>query len=473
MSLKNFLRWKIGAALTLCALFAWTGCTVKDADNDIAMPDDEQEEEGGPISLADEELQYNHYLLSVFYLAANTHLHDVDWYVGYGEKAGFSSNYYEYPDVYYMYNQMEDNYTFYIGPYYTRKQDLSSTTDATYNLAVTVEDKDSSGLYITQVFPNGPGEKAGLKVGDKVLAIDATEPGDVSGFNKLSTGNDGDSLSLKVVRESDTLNIKAQLFCYNTPTVFVTYKDSIPVIKITEFASASAIRCEDANDQSFEDGSADEFEAALKATKGPTVIDLRGNGGGSMDQCLAMAEEFLSLGDTISILEYTDIAPDSVSQLIRKDLVIATKNGAGKGRYYVFLADTNTASCSEVILMGATLNLKSPVVGQITYGKSIGQYYLSTLAFGYGIITSMKMYDKNGVSPHDVGILPDYEIADTLKALDKAVELAKAGKEKRSKGYGTKRLHHFTDAFAKKATDKRGLPKGGAYRWKEAPPMKK
>ena len=338
---------------------------------------------------------------------------------------------------------------------------------------MTVEAKDSSGLYITQVFPNGPGEKAGLKEGDKILAIDATEPGDVSGFDKLSKGNNGDTLSLRVLREADTLNIKAQLFCYNAPTVFVTYKDSIPVIKITEFASASAVRCEDANDQNFENGSADELVAALKATKGPTVIDLRGNRGGSMDQCFAMAEEFLSNKDTIAILESTDVAPDSVSQLIRKDLVLATKNGAGKGRYYVFLADTLSASCAEFMLMGVTSNLQSPIVGQITYGKSIGQYYIPTKAYGYGIITAMKVYDKKGVSPHDKGFLPDYEIADSLKALDKAVELAKAGKEKRTKGYGTKRLHHFTDTFAKKTSNMKSLLRSGAYRWKEAPPIKK
>lgn len=473
MTLRKTVRWKTGTAIALCALFAWTGCTVKNADNDIAMPDEEQNEEEKPLTIADEELQYNHYLLSVFYLASSTHLHDIDWYAGYGEMAGYSSKYYEYPDIYFMYDQMEDNYTFYIGPYYTRKQDLSSSTEATYNLAVTVEDRDSSGLYITQVFPNGPGEKAGLKEGDKILAIDATEPGDVSGFDKLSKGSGGDTLSLRVVREADTLNIKAELFCYNAPTVFVTYKDSIPVIKITEFASASAVRCEDADDQNFENGSADELVAALKATKGPTVIDLRGNRGGSMDQCFAMAEEFLSVKDTIAILESTDLAPDSVSQLIRKDLVLATKNGAGKGRYYVFLADTLSASCAEFMIMGVTTNLLSPVVGQITFGKSIGQYYIPTKGFGYGIITSMKVYDKTGVSPHDKGILPDYEIADTLKALDKAVELAKAGKEKRTKSYGTKRLHHFTDTFAKKASDKNALLRSGAYRWKKAPLLKK
>lgn len=472
MSLKNSIKKKLSVTLTLCTALTWTGCTVKNADNEIAMPDSEQEE-NKPLSLADEEFQFNYEALYFYYLAASTQLGSIDKYKGYGQNAGYSPDYYEYPDIYYMYSQMDDNYTLYFGPYYAQQRDFSATTEDSYNLAVSVESRDSSKLVITQVFPNGPGEKAGLKEGDTILYVGATVPGDADGFNKLTSGKEGDSLSLKVLRGSDSLDIKAELFCYKMPSVTVTYRDSIPVIKITEYANASAVSCAEADDNTSENGTADEFKAALKATKGATVIDLRGNPGGTLDQCFTATEDLLSKGDTLIIFEYADMAPDSVHQMIMRENIVASKDGVGKGRYYVFLADTNTASCAEMMMMGATTNLKTPVVGMITYGKSIGQYYIPTIAKGYSIITGMKMYDKNGSSPHDYGFAPDYEIADSLKALDKAVELAKAGKEKRTKGYGTKRLHHFTDTFAKKASNGNMVPRGGAYKWKELPFKKK
>ena len=468
MSIEKFLEKKLWALVLLLATLLWTSCTVEGADDEIAMPEKEEEEEQ-PLSLAEEEFYYTYDALKFFYLAANTYLWDEARYMGLGEKNGFSPDYYEYPDIYFMYSKMNDPYTAYFGPYYAKKADFSSVTEKTYNLGVTVEAKDSSGLVVTQVFLNGPGAKAGLKEGDTILSVGATVPGDIEGFNKLTSGKDNDTISLNVLRGKDSLNIKAPLFCYMVPTVYVTYKDSIPIIKITEFASASAVRCEDADENSFENGTADEFNMALKATKGATVIDLRGNPGGALDQCFATAEALLSKGDTLIIREHAEIAPDTIHQMILIDRVVATENGAGKGRYYVFLTDTNSASCTEVMLMGVTPNLKSPIVGTITYGKSIAQYYIPTIAEGFSIITSTKMYDKTGASPHDYGFLPDYEIADSLKALDKAVELAKAGKEKRSKGYGTQRLHHFTDVFVKKASNGNPVPRGGAYMWKEFP----
>ena len=480
MFLGKIFGKKNGVAFLLCTILMWTGCSVDNADNEITMPDGNSsgnqlqppgKNQGGqqPYTLAETEYQFNYYALMFYYLAASTQLKDINWYVGKGELAGFSSDYYEYPDIYYMYDLMDDNYTNYIGPYYAKQFDFSSATEDTYGIAVSVEANDSAKLVVTQVYPKGPGEKAGLKEGDIIISVGTTTPGDPEGFNKLTTGQAKDTISLKVQRGNDTLNIAVPLFCYKSPTVYLSYRDSIPVIKITEYVDASAISCEEANDYSFENGTADEFDAALKSTSGPTIIDLRGNGGGSVDQCLATTEALLSKGDTIILNEYTDIAPDSIHQIIMHEWVVATKDGAGKGRYYVFLADTNSASCAETMLIGATTNLKSPVVGMVTYGKNIGQYYIPTPANGYSIITSMKVYDKNHQSPHDRGILPDYVIADSLQALDKAVEIAKKATEKRSAGYSTERKHHFTDTFAKKASSSKGLPRGGAYKWKKLP----
>ncbi len=465
MNQKNIFFYALSAA----TLLLWSACTVKHADDEIAMPcfgdqcENQTSDDDRVLSVAEQEMLENYYILSVYFIDSKKKLDDINLYIGQGEKAGFSPEYYEYPDIYYMYSMMGDDYTLYFGPYYASKYDFSSSTDPIYNLGVSRESINSK-VFITQVFQDGPGDKAGLKAGDTILSVGTTEPGDVGAFDRLTSGKDGDEIKLRILREADTLDISAQLFCYLEPTVFASFKDSIPVIKITSFETNSATNCADANDQNSDKGTKHEVQSILSKTSGPTVIDLRGNPGGSIPECIGAAEQFLSKGDSIVILESTAVAPDSVSQMIITERFVATEDGVGKGRYFVFLADSATASCSEILLAGVTQNLKSPIVGQQTYGKGIGQYYIPTYAGGYSIVTSLRISDKDFVTYHDKGFLPDYDISDSLKALEKAVEIAKLGKEKRTKGYGTKDQGHFKNALAKKAGSKNALPRGGAYK---------
>lgn len=468
MNIKKILL----CTLATCSLTLWTACTVKHANSEIAMPD-EEEEIPQVLTAAEQELVENYQLLHFFFLNASEKLGDINSYNGYGEKAGYSPEYYEFPDVYYMYGQMGDSYTRYFGPYYVNKYDLDVSSEPSYSIAVSVQLADSQ-LVITQVFPNGPGEKAGLKEGDTILYVGNTKPGDEKSFEKLTSGSEGDSISFKILRESDTLDISAELFCYLEPTVFVSYRDSIPIIKISTFENFSAISCNEANSASENStkGTSDEVKAALQATKGAAIIDLRGNPGGALDACLKATELFLSKGDTIGSLEYTEIAPDEVNQMILSDRMVATEDGVAKGRYFVFMADTNSASCSETMLMGVTNTTQAPIVGMLTYGKGIGQYNIPTSAGGLSMITAMKLYDKNDISYHDKGIVPDYDIPDSLKALDKAVEIAKLGKEKRTKGYGAENQGHFENSLAKKAFSSKEPARGGAYKVIKNPLMK-
>ena len=56
--------------------------------------------------------------------------------------------------------------------------------------------------------------------------------------------------------------------------------------------------------------------------------------------------------------------------------------------------------------------------------------------------------------------------------MNKAIELAKGGKEKRTKGYGTEDQGHFSSSFNKTAATRSGLPKGGAYKIIKNPRIK-
>jgi C-terminal processing protease CtpA/Prc len=253
---------------------------------------------------------------------------------------------------------------------------------------------------------------------------------------------------MELFRESDTVDVKITLDDFYMPTVKTSYVDSVPVIRITEFSAVSV----------SDSGTYGEFMTALEKTKGAksTILDLRGNPGGDGDQCYAIAMEMLSKGDTVSINYEADY--DSVwkgekwdyYQVFDTLVYKAPTDGVGNKRYYVLMADTVSASCAELVLAALTANKKSPIVGMLSYGKGIGQMYLSSEAgiMGLAMITAFKVRDKNRKSYHDLGFVPDYEISDPQKQMAKAVELAKKRSAVRTAGYGTTRLGHFSKKSA-------------------------
>lgn len=452
--------------LGFLATFAlFIACSVDGADDKIIMPGGAAHANGDPTeseTLADSELTYNYSALALYYIYANEELDSIGAYKNQGNKNGYSSDRYEFPDVSYMFDQMKDDYTSYWSPYYMYAI-YSWLTEADAYVGIGAEAKAyGDTLVVSQVYPKSPSEKAGLLVGDTILSIDGSIPKTYEGFVKLIAGNEGDVLEMLVKRnEVDTIRVTVSEFLM--PSLFLDYEDSIPVIRIAEFRDITV------NDS----GSYGEWMTILGKIKDEksVIIDLRGNGGGSIDQCLNMASEFLSNKDTLIIEVEAHGDENFEYQVIDTTRVYAATDGIAKGMYVVFLADENTASCSETMMAAVASNIQSPIVGEISYGKGIGQVYFNTPAGGIARETSIHIYDRDFKSYHRVGFVPDFEIADSDKALSKAVELAKEATFKRTAGYGTKNTGHFANALMKSgATTKNAAPQkadiqSGAYRF--------
>ena len=71
---------------------------------------------------------------------------------------------------------------------------------------------DTGRCVVSQVFPGMPADKAGLQVGDVILAVDNRE---ISTFNELarfvSFKEPGDTMRLRIERDGQTLNLSAKL----------------------------------------------------------------------------------------------------------------------------------------------------------------------------------------------------------------------------------------------------------------------
>lgn len=431
-------------ALSICGLaLGYAACT-SDNGIDSNANDSVLTIESGLTNVTPE-FTYNYNLLRYFYIDQKTYLGLPEDYIGKANAQAMSEKNipWDFFNLYYMYDQMNDPFTYYLDPSRSISW-LNQLTNSEQTIGAGF-DLDSSYIpmdkYIVKdVAKKSPADKAGLRNGDEIIAIEGVPITNSVLFTRLAKAAEGDIIHYTVKRDSATLEIHAVIAQYNLPTVYLSYKDSIPVIEIDGFTSETP----------SDSGTFGEFITALRETKQykSTIIDLRNNGGGDIDQCTAMIKVFLAKGDTAIGMMYTQADTVNKRQVIDTTYQISTEDGIAKDRYFVFLANGKTASCSETLIAGAVSNKKFPIVGTTTYGKGIGQSIKLTPSISIASITAFKFFDKDGLSYHKYGIDPDFAISDNDLALAKATELAKEMNFTRVAGYGAVNTGHFTKQSA-------------------------
>ncbi|HUQ96430.1 MAG TPA: S41 family peptidase [Chitinophagaceae bacterium] len=213
-------------------------------------------------------------------------------------------------------------------------------------------------VHVLYVIPNGPSDKAGLQIGDKILAVNdssvvsKTMPSE--DIKKLIRGEGGTKVKLTILRKATTQFFYVTRGVIPLPSLDAAYMiDSVNgYIKLNKF-SETTYR---------------EFMQAMETLQSQhlknLVLDLRGNGGGLVTQATDIADEFLDGDKLIVYTEGTNTA---------KHEYRAKKEGVfEKGKLSV-LVDELTASASE-ILAGALQDWdRAQIVGRRSFGKGLVQ----------------------------------------------------------------------------------------------------
>jgi C-terminal peptidase prc len=279
-------------------------------------------------------------------------------------------------------------------------------------------------LEIFRVLPNSPALKSGLMSNDLITSINNTPLGSEAGEISVNFLNliQGDSLSIGIKRGDSLFNVNVIKDNTPIPSVYVdSVSNDIHLIHITQFVESSLDG--EVREDSIS-GTWLEFRDALIKTNSDkaTIVDLRGNGGGSVSQCVRMANEFIKSGDTIVVFDDRTNEPDQNG--LHYEYIIAGPSRLAGDRKFILLINSGTASCAEIFYIALKENRNFPSVGEKTYGKGIGQSLVQTPTKALLKFTSLEILDKNLKPYNGIGLSPDYQFSSPFDQLDKAIELA-------------------------------------------------
>jgi len=251
-------------------------------------------------------------------------------------------------------------------------------------------EKNNFETFVVSTFPDSPAARAGLRFGDKFIAVDGEN---VAGKNSSIVrdkvrGKRGSIVRVTVerfdTRKIETIEIRRNRVA--SPSIPDAYllRQNIGYIDFSE---------------GFNYTSLDEFNAVLSELKsqGMTslILDLRDNPGGVLEQSVRIAEKFLPRGQTI-LSQRGRFAIDN--------RIWKSENRNPETFPLVVLVNENSASASE-ILAGALQDYdRALIVGENTFGKGLVQSVIN-LPYNSGLtLTTARYYTPSGRS-----IQRDYE----------------------------------------------------------------
>ena len=325
-----------------------------------------------------------------------------------------------------------DPHTAYFSP--DEKADFESSIGnkpLSYGLTV-VEDEDGHA-QVGRLLPGGPAFQSGaLNEGDKIVAVrwDGKESIDVSDatalelYHILSTEG-GDRLTLGV-KKADGTRREVPLQKQRVATADQD-EDKVKGFllkgsKTVGYISLPAFYEDWENVKGVNGCANDVAKEIIKLKKeniGGLILDLRYNGGGSMDEAVQLSGLFIDAG--------------AVGQVVSRDAKVYTLKDVTRGTVWdgplLVLVNGSSASASEMVAGTLQDYNRALIVGSPTYGKATAQVVLpmdtsidlsrfdpTATASSYLKVTISKLYRVNGTTAQMSGVKPDVLLPDPPQA---------------------------------------------------------
>lgn len=290
-----------------------------------------------------------------------------------------------------MVNYLDDPYSSYLDK--EQAEALAQELNGQYEGIGAKIKLSNKQFSITEVFKDGPAEKAGLKKDDIILKI-----GDVSVEGKtlddvsaLIKNKEKDSFTITVDRKKEKVDITIKRSKVDLKSVDYRIikkdKKQIGVITISVFAKNTYAQFKEIIDKI-------DFNEVTSL-----VIDLRNNKGGHLTTATSIAEMFLNKND---VIYQTSTKKGTKKITSKKEQIINAK--------VVVLVNGSTASASEILAATFKENLNAEIVGVKTYGKGKVQQ-TKMLSDGSMVKFTIESWlTPNGEKIDQKGIEPTFEV---------------------------------------------------------------
>ncbi|MBW4827714.1 MAG: S41 family peptidase [Clostridiaceae bacterium] len=292
-----------------------------------------------------------------------------------------------------MLESLEDPYSTYMTK--AEFNDFMEHTKGVYGgIGVIVSPGEDNLITVVSPIEDTPGEKAGLKTGDKIIKVDGKEftADKMDAAVKLMKGKPGTDVNLTILRKdkdkkAENLELKIKREEIRLKSVKAQMlEDKIGYIKITSF-----------DDLTYKDFKK-EFEVLEKDEAKGIILDLRNNPGGLLDVCADIADEFLGEGTIVYTEDKNGEREYLNSDKGKTDLPL------------VVLVNEGSASASEILAGAIKDTDRGVLVGTKTFGKGIVQRIIK-LPDGSGYkMTVSEYFTPKGTNIHGIGIKPNVEV---------------------------------------------------------------
>jgi carboxyl-terminal processing protease len=298
--------------------------------------------------------------------------------------------------------ELDDPYSEFLDP--DEKREFDESLEGEFS-GVGIEISIEGGI-LTVITPlvGTPAEAAGIKAGDKVLAIDGetTEKITLSGASTRIRGETGTTVTLTVRHTDDTIveiPIVRSLIVID-PVESKTLEDGkIGYIRILRFESDTVVEV---------DKALASFDLAKMSG---LILDLRNNPGGLMPAAISVCGRFVDEGVVLLV----------------HDRLSGEKKYYSKGNRIpnlplAILINRGSASAAEITAGGIRDNRMAVLIGETSFGKGVYQQMIDFPDGSALKITAGEYFTPSGRVVQEVGLAPDIAVPEDGDPIAAAVQ---------------------------------------------------